>query len=278
MTIQDWFPAATTTFLFGLALWLSRNLITTRLAKTVQHEFDSKLETIRAEFRRSEESFKADLRSKENQIEALRGGALSALASRQVALAKRRLEAVDQLWSEVTTSLAKLKYASMVMVTIDFDKASEMVAKSPQAQEIFKVIAGPIEPLKLANDAAKARPFVTQIAWALFSAYQSIILLSVTQLQVLKLGVDGAKYFKKDAVQNLIKVALPHQADYVAQYGSAGYPLLLDELESRLLEELKKMLEGGESDKATVEQAAAILKESDRVMESARAANTETKV
>lgn len=36
------------------------------------------------------------------------------------------------------------------------------------------------------------------------------------------------------------------------------------------------MLEGGESDTAAIEQAAAIMKVSDRVMESALAANAET--
>lgn len=208
MTIQEWIPAVSTTFLFGLAVWLFRGLIATRLAKSVQHEFDNKLEEVRSELRKSEQAFQADLRSKETQIAALRSGALSALASRQAALDRRRLQAVDELWSAVT-SLAKLKYASMVMGTVDFDKASELVAKNSNVQEIFKVFAGPIEPLQLANDAPKARPFVTQIAWALFSAYQSIILFAVTQLQILKTGVDGAKYLKTDSIENLIKVALP---------------------------------------------------------------------
>src|SRR5437879_2292452 len=102
------------TALLSLALWLFHAVIITRLAKSVQHEFDDKLETIRTDLRKSEELFRADLRSKETQIAALRSGAIAGLVSRQAALDKRRLEAVDQLWSALT-SLAPLRIASIWM-------------------------------------------------------------------------------------------------------------------------------------------------------------------
>lgn len=242
-------------------------VIATRLTKSVQHEFDNKLETIRADFRKSEELFRADLRAKETQIAVIRSGALAGLASRQAALDKRRLEAVDQLWLAVT-ALAPLKAASIWMGTVNFDVAAKEAAKNPRMREVFGMLAAPFDPTKIqSNDAAKARPFVSEIAWALFSAYQAIILFAVTQINILKIGLDKPELLTTDAVTKLVKVALPHYSDYIAKYGSAAYHLLLDELESGLLRELQKLLEGGESDKASVEQAVAILKESDRVME-----------
>lgn len=85
MTIIDWLLSSlTTAALIGAAAFLSRHLILTRLKASVGHEFNEKLETLRAELRKSEEAFKADLRAKESQIEALRSGALSGMASRQV--------------------------------------------------------------------------------------------------------------------------------------------------------------------------------------------------
>jgi hypothetical protein len=60
-----------TTALIGLAAYLSRQFIETRLKASVQHEFNAKLEDLRVEHRMSEESFKADLRSKEGQIKSL---------------------------------------------------------------------------------------------------------------------------------------------------------------------------------------------------------------
>lgn len=97
MDLISWLPSVTTTALLALALWLGRNLIATRLVKSVEHEFNTKLESLRAELRKNEELFKADLRSKEAEIAALRGGAMTAMASRQVALDKRQLDAVDQI-------------------------------------------------------------------------------------------------------------------------------------------------------------------------------------
>lgn len=213
--MSEWIPAISTTALFGLALWLFRAVITTRLAKSVQHEFDNKLETIRADFRKSEELLCADLRSKEAQIAVIRGGAIAGLTSRQAALDKRRLEAVDQLWAAVT-ALAPLKVASIWMGTLKFDVAAREAAKNPRMREAFGVLAAPFDLTKIQmNDAAKARPFVSQIAWALFSAYQAIILFAVAQINILKIGLDKPELLTPESVTNLVKVALPHYTDYI---------------------------------------------------------------
>lgn len=45
---MDWFPAISTTSLLVIALWLGRNLLITRLTNSVRHEYDEKLETIKA--------------------------------------------------------------------------------------------------------------------------------------------------------------------------------------------------------------------------------------
>src|SRR5437899_504966 len=138
--MSEWIPAISTTALFGFALWLLRAVIATRLAKSVQHEFDNKLETIRADFRKSEELLRADLRSKEKQIADIRSGALAALASRQAMLNKRRLEAVDQLWS-AASSLAPLRVASMWMQTVQFEIAAQEAAKNPNVRAFFERLA-----------------------------------------------------------------------------------------------------------------------------------------
>ena len=124
MALTDWLPSLSTTAIFAFALWLARKLIATRLAKSVQHEFDTKLELIRTELREKEERLKADLRSKEAEIAALRDGAMTAMASRQMALDRRRLEAVDQLWSEII-ALGPAKALSSYMAFVKFDVAAE---------------------------------------------------------------------------------------------------------------------------------------------------------
>lgn len=263
---MNWIPAFSTAGLVALVLWLARNLILTRLTKSVQHEFDNKLEELRANLRKSEETFKADLRSKESQIEVLRSGALAGLVSRQAALDKRRIEAVDQLWSSMT-ALASVKTAPATLASLNYEYAAEEAAKDPRLREVFAKVVAPFDINKMnLGDAAKARPFVSPLAWALFSAYQAILIFAVFRLNMLKVGLNIPKAVDSEAVIKLVKAALPHRIDYITEYGVKGFHHLIDELEDHLLEEMKRMLKGEESDKATVKQAAGILKEAEQVM------------
>ncbi|MCK4276924.1 MAG: hypothetical protein KAX78_10450 [Phycisphaerae bacterium] len=271
MNLSNWIPAFATTSLLGIALWLLRSVILTRLRASVQHEFDQKLETIRASHHKSEEAFRADLRAKEAQIEALRSGAISGLTNRQAAMDRRRIEAVDQLWSSII-SLRPAKAVSELMASLKFGAAAKVAAQSPNAREMFAAVGGQfdiqsIQKMKL-TDAEKARPFVSEIAWALFSAYQTILRVALTKLELLKRGVDVPDIIDEEPIRRLVTVALPHKAEYVAKFDTGAYHYLLDELESRLLEEVRRMLQGVESDKQSIEQAGMIVGECDRVMAS----------
>lgn len=256
--MNAWAPSLITTALFALVLWLARKLIATRLAKSVEHEFNAKLEAIRAEFHEKEELLKADLRLKESEIADLRSGAMSAMASRQIALDKRRLEAVDQLWSAVT-ALAGAKAISAFMAVTKFEAAAEEAARNPKVREMFTVMGGTFDIAKVdLSGAAKARPFVSPMVWALFSAYNTIATQAVVKLHIIKSGIGAKDILDKDSVAKLVKAALPHRAGYIDKFGDAGYHNLLEELEESLLAALHKMLAGEEADRASVERAAEI--------------------
>ena len=229
------------------------------------------MEAVRAEFRAKEELLKADLRSKETEIAALRSGAMTAMASRQMALDKRRLEAVDQLWSSVT-ALGSFKTISAFMAVVKFDAAAEEAMKNPKVREMFEFMSTGLR-LDLNkidfSGSAKARPFVSPMAWVLFVAYQAIAMQAVLKLQILKSGI-GTKLLDMEATAKVVKAALPHQTQYIDKFGDAGYHYLLEELERRLLDEMQKMLAGVETDKASIEQAAEILRLSNSLIDSAK--------
>lgn len=273
---MEWVASISTTATFALALWLARNLIETRLTKSVQHEFDSKLEQLRTEFRRKEELFKADLRAKEAEIATLRGGALSAMASRQIALDKRRLEAVDQLWITFT-ALQSIKMISQLMASFDWGKISTLSVQNEKFRETFTIMGSSFDEKKIDfSGANKARPFLSPSAWAIYSAYQSIAMQAVAKFRLVELGLANKDFLNKDSIKNLVKAALPHQEAYIEEFGDAGYHYLLDELESKLLSELQKMLNGVEADKESIEKAAEIVKLSNAVTESLRQSNLPT--
>jgi hypothetical protein len=257
-----------TSMLIGAGIYLARNLIATRLTKSVQHEFDTKLSDVNSRLRISEESFKADLVRKQVEIQALQNSAIQGRINRVIALDKRRLEAVDQMWGAVH-HLGFAKGIAGYMAVLKWDKISDEVARNPRAREIFsalKVDANKAnEPVKLAQ---QARPFITPVAWAYYAAYQAILMHAVALVKILELGLDAQKFMDSKSLVSLIKTALPHCSEYIDQHGPSAAYYLLDQLENRLLEELRNMLDGAAMDLAEVGRADQILREASRVNQS----------
>lgn len=256
-----WLPAITSTGLLAAALWLGRELISTRLTKSVQHEFDIKIEEVRAELRTSEERFKAQLREKETEIAALRNGALSVLTSRQAALDKRRLEAVDQLWSAFN-ALTPARSITASMATFNFKTAAQRAENEPKLRQFFEMIGGDFNLKSLdLSEAVKARPFVSPMVWAVYSAIQAITMHGVMRWHVLKGGLGQNDFVDHSVIKKLIITALPELSEYIEKSDPSAYYYVLEALDTRLIDELQKMLSGAEIDKASVEKAAEIIQQ-----------------
>ena len=106
---------ATPTFLV-----IFRTGISDWITKGIQHDFDVKLENLRATLRTSEEQLKSDLRAKEAEIGTLRNSVLSGSAGRQALLDKRRFEAVEKIWTSVN-DLAQLRALAQTMAIVNYD-------------------------------------------------------------------------------------------------------------------------------------------------------------
>lgn len=252
MELVDLYPSLTTAGLFVAVLWLGKNVISTRLKKSVEHEFNEKLETVRSQIRDSEDRLKAEIRIKEVEIAALRNGALSALASRQIALDKRRLEAVDQLWESVT-SLAPTRATLIVFSAIPFEGAASGVGQDPNARKFYQMMGNTFDISKLdSSGASKARPFLTPMVWATFSAMQAVLIHAVSRLYILQSGIDVKDFSNIEPVTKLIKVALPHYSKYIDDFGTSAYYNVLQALDEQLLSEIQIMLSGAEIDKASI--------------------------
>lgn len=260
--LASWFQASVPTFLLAALLWFGRKSIGTYITKGLEFKFDKELEKLRA-----------DLKTKENEITSLRSGALTAMTTRQMALDKRRLEAVDHLWSSLI-DLAPAKVVSSFMSVVKFEACAEDAVTDPKMRQVFEDISKGLDLSKINYSCPlKARPYVSSMAWSIFSAYQAIAMQAVIKLQILRTGISSKNLINNEAVANLVKVALPHQKDYVEKYGDAGYFYLLQELEERLLEELKKMLLGEEADKESLALAAQILRLSNELTKSSNRVN-----
>ncbi len=279
MEITHWLPAVTTTSLFGVITWLFRSLIITRLTKTVQSQFDVKLENLKSELREKEVKTQSSLKSKEDTIEKHRTGAMSAFMVRQEKLYEKQLLAIDQVW-ESLLELNKAKYICMNMGIVNFEYSAKEAPKNPKLRDFFTMISGDVDIKKLnLSPANKARPFLSSMAWAYYNAYRSIVTLSIFKLETLKIGVESPeKYLKLNGITELLKIVLPHQADYLEKYGHEVHHNLLDEIEELLLSELKNMKNGINTDEDNVKRAGAIIKASDSMVEKTMSEIEETEL
>lgn len=258
---MEWIPAIVTTSGFSAILWFLRKVISERLNKAITHEYDRKIEDLRADLRKNEEHLKANLIAKESQIESLRTTVLANLTRRQDLVFEKKIIAIDQLWESVM-SLAKGKATAVSMAIIKFAPALEEAEKNPEMREFAEVIGSGIDIKNFDTQLAqKARPFVSLLAWAYFSAYQAIIFHALTKLHLLKAGINKPNIIDNENIVKLVKTALPHHRDYIDQHGPDAFHFFLEELESSMLAAFRLMLKGEELDQATIEMATSIIKQ-----------------
>jgi hypothetical protein len=246
--------------------FLARNWLKAQLEKGVQFKFDQRIEKLRGELRKTEEKFKADLRAKESEINLLRTTVLTGSAQRQALLDKRRFEAVEKIWTNVN-DLASLKSLSMTMSFMKFEAISKE-ADDPRMQKVLAVFgASAPEPKDIKYLARDERPFVPDLTWAYFSAYTTILYSAYTRFNVLKIGMkDAHKYLTTEPIKKILKAALPHQTEFIEKYEPESYYHLLEELEEKLLKDLRDVLDGKTAD----QQAATRAKEIFAAVESAK--------
>lgn len=108
-------------------------------------------------------------------------------------------------------------------------------------------------------DGGDAQPYVSDLAWALFSAYKGIVAYSFLQLQILSKGLDPT-LLKDDLHLKVLKAALPHHSERIDSEGVAIGAKLFDELAANLLSELRRVIEGREQDHASVNRGVEIIK------------------
>jgi hypothetical protein len=99
------------------------------------------------------------------------------------------------------------------------------------------------------------------MVWAYFSTFQTTLLTIYTQAKALELGLENSnKFINVDGIRDMLKKALPHQANLIDQWDLTSFYLFVDELEGCILIELTKMLDGEDVDQASIVRSTAIMK------------------
>ena len=272
MTMRDlleWIPTIIST-LAAIGIFVSRTWLQSTIERSVQHTFDQKIENVRTDLRLSEERVKSEIRLKEAEISALRDGVLSGRGQRQALLDRRRLDAVERIWTRVSTGLTAYKAIASMASILDSDTTTKRSLNEPNIRKAVELMISHIPE----DDATKSnmsaeRIFVSPLAWAHFSAYQLILYMAYHRAKLWTLGIsDPTKLLNLGALRAALRAALPHQSEYIDGQPISSYDYLLDELEECILKELRSILKGREYDQAEIARAGEIMAEVNRMQAS----------
>jgi hypothetical protein len=260
----NWIPSLVTTGLFSAVVFFSKNLIITRLTNSVKHEYDAKLEALKASNKAMEQTFQAEIQKRDSEITSIRNSALSGLDHRNSLLFERQLNAVDSLW-QANTALSPAKAVSSMMSVFKIEEVSKTIEYDAELQNFFKTLAQNVDFKKLEIEpSSNLRPFVSKPIWAYFFACQSIVFHYVALAKIFELGL-GTKMVKTDELVTLITKVLPHQKTYIEKHRIEGAFFLLEEIEGKLLKEIQDFLAGKGTSEARLKEASEIIKHSEQL-------------
>ncbi|MCB1651690.1 MAG: hypothetical protein KDI46_06525 [Alphaproteobacteria bacterium] len=232
-----------TTSLIGIAGFFLKDWIITRLTKSIQHEYDKKLEGI-----------KSDFRSRETEIADVRKAAISNAMISQSALDQKRLDAIDCLW-EGFMDVRKNILAPTILSRINSEEVSKDI-NNPNTKLFIESLTKTInieKPESILGEATKkaqaARPWIGKRLWELYSAYSGLIMLCVLTLVALKtINNDPLKFIDRKKSIEEVRKALPDLNIDWENLNDAVIPILLDLLETLILKEIDHFISGEAAD------------------------------
>jgi hypothetical protein len=245
--IYTWLGSSLVTTLgLAAAAWLARNWIITRLKAGVEHEINQKIERLRSELRRSEDALR-DVRST----------ALHALAAKESARDKRRIEGIEAIWGAML-ELKKFYGTAATLQVLNYDAISNR-AGDAKIREYLNITFANVDASKPDDpkilQAESARPWVSPMIWALFKAYWAAIGYARAIAGMLKLGEDPRQFTSPEKIDEFLSAALPEEMAQFRPFRPLFIAPMLDLIELRLLAAIRKELADPEPDIVTVQQA-----------------------
>lgn len=233
---------------FSLSVFFGRNYLLNFIAKRMEYKFGSKLERL-----------KSELRYAENEAETLRRNLLESSSVRGKFLYERKVLSAERLWAEAI-KLSSLMMYSQMTIHFDFEYIKKFDDGGIKFNEFIEKVKNFENETGLSKGIELERIFVSKMAWAIFSAYKSVILDGYTRLKMLEAEIfDVQKYMKVDKTIELLKQLFPDESHYIDEKREKCFPIMLDDLLQLLFDELQSVVLGLQEDAETSQRAEQIL-------------------
>lgn len=241
--------------LLAAVAFLLRHLLVERLRRSVAHEYDARLETLRLDHTKVLE----EVREARAERESLRTLAISLVTSAQAAVAERKVQAIDVLW-QAFNDIRKSTPATIFVV--DMLGYNQQNFGSALKAEMTKTnFLDAIRPFLLATEkVAKVRPFLGEECYALYHATQSLLgRATSTTLSSFRAGELKCWYEEEDTKRLLSSVLSEGEISTFGTLRSERLYWLVRHLESRLVQAIRQEISAGFAAQDVVHRAHAIL-------------------
>lgn len=236
--------------LVAAALWLSRTWIKERLTASIRLETEKKL-TI----------FKSELETANQRIRDLSSVGTDANAQVETTLLENRIRAVNKVWESVL-SWQQVSVATM-MVSVLSDDGLKKSASDPRTKSTFEQIlknADYLTFMKKQNETELVRPFLSEPAWALYSAYYSFLSARLVKASLLTIsGIDHIEALSRFNERDLVEKSAP--PEILAAYDEnpyTGTEPYLRYLREQMLAQFQEFLSGQRASTQAFENATKI--------------------
>ena len=226
--------------------WIVKNL-----HAKIQHEYDQRLETLKSQLTNQNEvswlKFKNQLQEKQSLIESVR----SSFMAGQSLSAERRLNAIDQLWTEI---VAIRNIVPPVMKIVDALKENETAiytnylgtTRANDATTNWSIEEFESKVNSISKSIEEIRPYIGEYLWAVFQTYRAIHIRICVKLQIDEDNADNVvKWYEDEMIQDMILTILDEKEFKLfnsKQYGKLGW--LQRSLEQKILFQLEKFISG----------------------------------
>lgn len=252
-------PVALLGLLVGVTAFVARAATKSFVEGSIQHRFAKELEAVRAELRRTEEEFRSALRLREAEVTSLQSALLSGQSQRLALLDKRRVEAVEAIWTSVGALAPAKGFAGMVAV-MNLPDVAKHSKTDPKIKQFMTMLTEQLEVCGKPNlppNPVKDQPFVSPLAWAYYAAYAAVCGFYYVTAKVIAIGITNA--INDEPIRRIVLAALPQAREHIEQFGPSSFYFWLDTLEELLLAELRRNLQDPSIDQQRAEQAKAIM-------------------
>lgn len=225
----------------GLTGWIGyllRDTLGRILTKTVEHNFNKRIET-----------FKSDIRESENEIAQARAYISSARSGRDSIFQAKKIQAAESLIL-IRQFLYSFNVAVMYGKMLKIDELHKNI-KDPKVKNFVNAILKPLdldnrlnEYTKLDKDTPKL--YLNDKVLTVFEIFEGITLVAATKLRILEVSVDEkSDFISSENVAKKIKELIPssieafskYGCDYIFHFHEYFYKEVLKELRNELIGE-----------------------------------------